>query len=124
MEQKYEELQKKYDELKAKYDEMRTQIYESKYDRNSVYDFINANHKNWQKDSSNILVNGGDWFKSNFFYEDYKLWCQENNIKPSSEMFFVKKFIKICYTKKTNHGNFVCLPLIFLHLTQKQLKNK
>ena len=77
----------------------------------NIAKYIVSRHSEWERNETHILVGGESLFKSNWFYNDYKMWCKDSEVKPFSEMGFVKKFIDICEKKRKNTGNFVSIPL-------------
>jgi len=77
----------------------------------NIAKYIVSRHSEWERDETHILVGGESLFKSNWFYNDYKMWCKDSEVKPFSEMGFIKKFIDICEKKRKNSGNCVSIPL-------------
>jgi hypothetical protein len=77
----------------------------------NIAKYIVSRHKEWECDDTHILVNNEPLFKSNWFYNDYKMWCKDSEVRPFSEMGFIKKFIDICEKKRKKVGNFVSIPL-------------
>jgi hypothetical protein len=77
----------------------------------NVAKYIVSKHSEWERDDTHILVNKEPLFKSNWFYIDYKMWCKDSEVKPFSEMGFIKKFVDICVQKRKKDGRFVSIPL-------------
>jgi hypothetical protein len=87
----------------------------------NVAKYIVSKHSEWDRDKTHILVEEYckdkkkvvkvSRFKSNWFYNDYKMWCKESEIKPFSEMGFIKKFMDICVKDRKNSCRFVSIPL-------------
>ena len=87
----------------------------------NVAKYIVSRHSEWERDETHILVEEYckdkkevvkvSRFKSNWFYNDYKMWCKDSEVKPFSEMGFVKKFVEIGVIKRKKTGNFFTIPL-------------
>jgi hypothetical protein len=94
-------------------DRVFTQIYKELQlnSTHNVAKYIVSKHSEWESDGTHILVNNETLFKSNWFYIDYKIWCKESEVKPFSEMGFIKKFMDICVQKRKNTGKFISIPV-------------
>lgn len=87
----------------------------------NVAKYIVSRHSEWERDKTHILVEEYckdkkevvkvSRFKSNRFYNDYKMWCKDSEVKPFSEMGFVKKFVEIGEIKRKKTSNFFHIPL-------------
>jgi len=104
-------------------DRVFTQIYKELQlnSTHNVAKYIVSKHSEWERDDTHILVEEYckdekravkvSLFKSNWFYNDYKMWCKDSEVKPFSEMGFIKKFVDICEIKRKKTGRFVSIPL-------------